>query len=161
MSTRLHNTFKATTPLMALTFMAMVAAVQYGETQPKVHIDLPEKVATSTKGNVIPGTYTSWKADRKVSTDCAYVVKVGTVQEVKECGVDSYQETTGYRLQSYEYSLSKGKVFKAKYSNISLPKGGKRVKEADKGATLPKKVYCKRYTVAITLCANGTKYTTK
>jgi hypothetical protein len=154
MSTRIQNTWKLMTPLIGVTFMASVAAVQYGD---QVQLNL---TTSSTKGNVIPGAYASWKADRKVATDCAYVVKSGTVQEIRECGVDSYQSTTGYRLQSYEYSLSKAKVFKAHYSNITLPKGGTKVKEANKGATLPKKVYCKKYTVHITLCANGSKYTT-
>ena len=157
MSTRLRVALAATTPLLACTFMGCVVAAQYGvDAQPRVTF-----TASSTKGATVPKTYTSWKADRKVSTDCAYTVKEGTVQEVRECGVDSYQATTGYRLQSYEYTVSKAKVFKATYSNITLPKGGKRVSEANKGATLPKKVYCKKYTVHITLCANGSKYTTK
>ena len=104
-----------------------------------------------------PQVTKSWNAEAKAERDC----RLMSGSQFASCLVGSYEETTGYRLASAEYTV-KGKTWKVQYSTIKTPKGGKRTSAAilkDKG--LPKGLYCKTYTYKVdgyiekVVCVNG------
>lgn len=107
----------------------------------------------------VPGTYKSWTSQRDSVKVC---VELRGAQW-EDCLVGHYEAKTGYRLSQVEYTTNRTKkTFKVTYSNITLPKGGKRMTKSDKEFMgVDPSVYCKMYKsneTEIVLCANGTKY---
>lgn len=147
---------------VAIAIAGATFGATYHGTPTVVPTELTAQTETITR-HLIPSTYKSWYIQEESIRVCKEMRSVGT-RQWNECLTGHYEAKTGYELSQYEYtSKATTNSFKVSYSKITLPKGGKALKKAEKVAKgINTSVYCKAYTLSAGKqynCSNGTMFT--